>query len=70
MEVSRSAKGVGLNTHIVRDAGRTQIAPGSHTVLCIGPGGCGWGTRDHLFINTFIGPSDIIDQVTGHLKLL
>lgn len=27
-----------LNTHVVRDAGRTQIAPGSKTVLCVGPG--------------------------------
>ena len=28
----------GLNSHVVCDAGRTQIAPGSQTVLCIGPG--------------------------------
>ncbi|XP_065893135.1 peptidyl-tRNA hydrolase 2, mitochondrial-like [Dysidea avara] len=26
-----------LNSHVVCDAGRTQIAPGSQTVLCIGP---------------------------------
>ncbi len=32
------ARELGLNTHVVRDAGRTQIAPGSKTVLCIGPG--------------------------------
>ena len=30
----------GLNSHVVCDAGRTQIAPGSQTVLCIGPGVC------------------------------
>ena len=29
-----------LNSHVVCDAGRTQIAPGSQTVLCIGPGVC------------------------------
>lgn len=34
----RDASQFGINTHIVRDAGRTQIAPGSETVLCIGPG--------------------------------
>lgn len=28
----------GLNTYLVADAGRTQIAPGSKTVLGIGPG--------------------------------
>lgn len=32
------ASSLGLNTHVVRDAGRTQIAPGSKTVLCVGPG--------------------------------
>ena len=41
IDVAMAAERVGLNTHIVRDAGRTQIAPGSKTVLCIGPGGCG-----------------------------
>ena len=53
LQVARSAAQVGLNTHIVRDAGRTQIVPGSKTVLCVGP-----------------GPSGLVDQVTGHLKLL
>ena len=37
-KVANDAKSHGLNIHIVRDAGRTQIAPGSKTVLCIGPG--------------------------------
>ena len=39
LKVASEAANVGLNTHIVRDAGRTQIAPGSKTVLCVGPGG-------------------------------
>lgn len=37
-KVSADARKLGLSTHIVRDAGRTQIAPGSKTVLCVGPG--------------------------------
>ncbi|KAL5477773.1 hypothetical protein EMCRGX_G024615 [Ephydatia muelleri] len=37
-KVAHEAKSAGLNIHIVRDAGRTQIAPGSKTVLCVGPG--------------------------------
>lgn len=37
-KVASDAASLGLNTHIVCDAGRTQIAPGSKTVLCVGPG--------------------------------
>lgn len=29
---------LGLVAEVIADAGRTQIAPGSHTVLGIGPG--------------------------------
>jgi len=32
------AKTAGLNTYVVADAGRTQVAAGSRTVLAIGPG--------------------------------
>ncbi|TKS83642.1 Peptidyl-tRNA hydrolase 2, mitochondrial [Collichthys lucidus] len=46
------AKEVGLPVSLIQDAGRTQIAPGSRTVLGIGP-----------------GPADLIDKVTGDLKL-
>ncbi|XP_053425043.1 peptidyl-tRNA hydrolase 2, mitochondrial isoform X1 [Nycticebus coucang] len=46
------AKMLGLTVSLIQDAGRTQIAPGSRTVLGIGP-----------------GPADLIDKVTGHLKL-
>ncbi|CAL8266758.1 unnamed protein product [Merluccius merluccius] len=48
----RHAKEVGLSVSLIQDAGRTQIAPGSRTVLGVGP-----------------GPADLVDKVTGHLKL-
>ncbi|KAH7399212.1 peptidyl-tRNA hydrolase PTH2-domain-containing protein [Phaeosphaeria sp. MPI-PUGE-AT-0046c] len=47
------ALSLGLVAHIIHDAGRTQIASGSATVLGIGP-----------------APKSVLDQVTGHLKLL
>lgn len=53
MVIQRQARALGLNTCLIRDAGRTQIEPNSKTVLAVGP-----------------GPIELIDQVTGHLKLL
>eukprot|EP01121_Diplochlamys_sp_Union-15-3_P008915 TRINITY_DN2398_c0_g1_i3.p1 TRINITY_DN2398_c0_g1~~TRINITY_DN2398_c0_g1_i3.p1 ORF type:complete len:126 (-),score=31.80 TRINITY_DN2398_c0_g1_i3:43-420(-) len=47
-----NAKAVGLITYLVVDAGRTQIASGSKTVLAVGPGN-----------------AELIDKVTGRLKL-
>lgn len=52
LELLTHAKEVGLPVSLIQDAGRTQIAPGSRTVLGVGP-----------------GPADLIDKVTGHLKL-
>ncbi|XP_028753347.1 peptidyl-tRNA hydrolase 2, mitochondrial [Neltuma alba] len=46
------AKSLKLPTHITIDAGRTQIAPNSRTVMAI------------------MGPVDVVDDVTGGLKLL
>ncbi|XP_058108807.1 uncharacterized protein LOC131251837 [Magnolia sinica] len=46
------AKSLKLPTHITIDAGRTQIAPNSRTVMAI------------------LGPADMVDDVTGGLKLL
>ncbi|XP_047330918.1 peptidyl-tRNA hydrolase 2, mitochondrial [Impatiens glandulifera] len=46
------AKSVNLPTHITIDAGRTQIAPNSRTVMAI------------------LGPADMVDDVTGGLKLM
>ncbi|XP_017572960.1 peptidyl-tRNA hydrolase 2, mitochondrial isoform X1 [Pygocentrus nattereri] len=52
LELLTHAKEVGLPVSLIQDAGRTQIAPGSRTVLGVGP-----------------GPADLVDKVTGHLKL-
>ncbi|XP_041349114.1 peptidyl-tRNA hydrolase 2, mitochondrial-like isoform X2 [Gigantopelta aegis] len=38
LSTAERADAMGLTTSIVRDAGRTQIAPGSKTVLSVGPG--------------------------------
>jgi PTH2 family peptidyl-tRNA hydrolase len=46
------AKSLNLPTHVTIDAGRTQIAPNSRTVMAI------------------MGPADMVDDVTGGLKLL
>ncbi|KAM3601561.1 uncharacterized protein V6R79_014864 [Siganus canaliculatus] len=46
------AREAGLPVSLIQDAGRTQIAPGSRTVLGVGP-----------------GPADLVDKVTGDLKL-
>lgn len=45
------AKSLQLPNHITIDAGRTQIAPNSRTVMAI------------------LGPADLVDDVTGGLKL-
>ncbi|CZT22752.1 related to mitochondrial peptidyl-tRNA hydrolase Pth2 [Ramularia collo-cygni] len=47
------AVSLGVCAQVIHDAGRTQIASGSATVLGIGP-----------------APKSVIDQITGHLKLL
>ncbi|XP_035417048.1 peptidyl-tRNA hydrolase 2, mitochondrial [Cygnus atratus] len=52
IQLLAEARRLGLTVSLVRDAGRTQIAPGSQTVLGIGP-----------------GPADVVDQVSGRLKL-
>ncbi|ORY07583.1 PTH2-domain-containing protein [Basidiobolus meristosporus CBS 931.73] len=52
LELQKKARSMGLCARSIQDAGRTQIAAGSRTVLAIGP-----------------GPVEIINEVTGHLKL-
>jgi len=52
LQLASDAKAAGLVVSVVRDAGRTQVAPGSKTVLGVGP-----------------GPKELVDKVTGHLKL-
>ncbi|XP_076437813.1 putative peptidyl-tRNA hydrolase 2 [Babylonia areolata] len=51
-QLADKAKSVGLPYYLVQDAGHTQVAPGSITVLGI------------------MGKIDVVDQVTGSLKLL
>lgn len=46
------AKESKLPCHITIDAGRTQIAPNSRTVMAV------------------LGPAELVDDVTGHLKLM
>ncbi|KAG9314640.1 PTH2-domain-containing protein [Chiua virens] len=53
LELEAIAKSLNLCARSILDAGRTQIAAGSRTVLGIGP-----------------APVELINQVTGHLKLL
>jgi len=53
MKVQTDAESKGLPTYLVVDAGRTQIAPNTKTVVAIGP-----------------GPTTLIDQITGQLKLM
>ncbi|XP_045591880.1 peptidyl-tRNA hydrolase 2, mitochondrial [Procambarus clarkii] len=52
MDLASLARDAGLTVSIIQDAGRTQIAAGSRTVLGVGP-----------------GSKELVDTVTGHLKL-
>lgn len=38
LAIATHARAVGLDCSVIRDAGRTQIASGSKTVVGIGPG--------------------------------
>lgn len=51
-QLEQHARALGLTASAIHDAGRTQIAAGSKTVLGVGP-----------------GPANLVDKVTGHLKL-
>ena len=53
LRVYREALELGLPAVLVVDAGRTQLEPGTKTVVAIGP-----------------APSNLVDRVTGRLKLL
>ena len=52
LTLASHARDAGVVFGVVRDAGRTQIASGTMTVLGIGP-----------------APIEIVNQITGHLKL-
>ncbi|KAF9821852.1 hypothetical protein IEO21_00282 [Rhodonia placenta] len=53
LELEAIAKSLNLCARPIHDAGRTQIAAGSRTVLGIGP-----------------GPVELVNRVTGKLRLL
>ena len=53
LELMGKARSLGVTAEVIQDAGRTQIASGSRTVLGVGP-----------------APKSLVDQITGHLKLL
>ena len=36
-KLKNDCEAAGLNAYVIRDAGHTEIEPGSHTVLAIGP---------------------------------
>ncbi|KAK9886416.1 hypothetical protein WA026_016695 [Henosepilachna vigintioctopunctata] len=52
-KLEETAKKLNVLTSIVRDAGQTQVAPGTRTVIAVGP-----------------APKSVLDQISGHLKLL
>jgi len=68
MGLAEQARAANLPFYFVRDAGRTQIAAGSVTVLAIGP-----GMFSFVCFSIFlwkIAPGDLVDPITSHLKLL
>lgn len=62
VELARKGRSIGLEVCLIRDAGRTQIAPGSKTVLGVGPGNFLILFNAHFNIIT---PSNLSLSITG-----
>lgn len=71
LELEAIAKSLNLCARAIHDAGRTQVAAGSRTVLGIGPGGYTWPQQDVMHaLNTMIsfracGPHKQSDRETA-----
>lgn len=72
LELEAIAKSLNLCARSIQDAGRTQIAAGSRTVLGIGPGQCMTIQIDNSSIGLIFraAPVALVNQVTGKLRLL
>ena len=69
-QLERRAVELGLPTHRVRDAGRTQVEAGTSTVLAVAGIAYRYNSRRCLgLIMVLIGPEHLVDQVTGKLDL-
>ena len=76
LELFNAARKAGLTAYIVHDAGRTQVAAGSMTVLSI-LGTTAHSGRSlvspngvlHVTHRRCAGTISLVDAVTGHLKL-
>jgi peptidyl-tRNA hydrolase, PTH2 family len=71
VELEAVAKSLNLCARAIHDAGRTQVAAGSRTVLGIGPGSIFY-VLFHSNSNFLVlaGPVELINRVTGKLRLL
>lgn len=70
LELEAIAKSLNLCARSIQDAGRTQIAAGSRTVLGIGPGKSSKEDFAVRCLTLLTAPVEIINKVTGKLRLL